>query len=69
MLEEEAQHFPRRVRPSRIGVGAGGTASRPGVAGTVNVPVLGDRPPARVGKDGAGIGMPVRAPVREAPSL
>ena len=43
MIEEEAQHFPRRVRPLRIGVGAGGTASRPGVAGTVDIPVLGDR--------------------------
>jgi sigma-B regulation protein RsbU (phosphoserine phosphatase) len=27
MLEEETQHFTRRVRPSRIGIGAGGTAS------------------------------------------
>lgn len=25
--EEKTQHFPRRVRPSRIGVGAGGTAA------------------------------------------
>ena len=60
MLKEEAQHFPCRVRSSRIGVGAGGTAARPGVAGTMNVPVFGDCPPARVGKDGAGIGMAVR---------
>src|SRR5579871_970083 len=37
MLEEEAQHLPRRVRPARIGVGAGWAASRPGVAGTVNI--------------------------------
>src|ERR1700688_2619828 len=59
MLEEETQHFPRRVRPSRIGVGAGGTAARPGVAGTMNVPVFGDRQPAPVGQDGAGIGMAV----------
>ena len=54
MLEEEAQHFPRRVRPSRIGVGAGRTAAQPRVAGTMNVPVFGDQP-APVGKDGAGI--------------
>jgi hypothetical protein len=60
--EEETQHFPCRVRPARIGVGAGGTASRPGVAGTVNVPVLGDGTPARIGKDGASIGMPVGHP-------
>src|SRR6202035_1940469 len=59
MLKEETQHFPRRVRPSRIGVGAGGTAARPRVAGTVNIPMFGDRPPAPVGKDGAGIGMAV----------
>src|SRR6202051_435229 len=62
MLEEETQHFPRRVRPSRIGVGANGTAARPRVAGTMNVPVFGDRPPAGVGKDGAGIGMAVGHP-------
>src|ERR1700688_4755470 len=59
MLEEETQHFPRRVRPSRVGVGAGGTAARPCVAGTMNVPVFGDHPPAPVGKDGASIGMAV----------
>src|SRR5450755_4546611 len=62
MLEKEAQHFPRRVRPSRIGVGAGGTASRPGVAGFVNVPMLGDYPSTGVTKDDVGIGMPVGHP-------
>ena len=62
MREEEAQHFPRRVRSSRIGVGAGGTASRPCVAGTVNAPMFGNCPPARVGKDGTGIGMPAGHP-------
>ena len=59
MREEEAQHFPRRVRASRVGVGAGGTASRPCVAAAMNVPVFGNHPPARVGKAGAGIGMAV----------
>src|SRR6478672_587923 len=62
MLEEETQHFPRPVRPSWIGVGAGGTAARPRVAAAMNVPVFGDRPPAAVGKDGAGIGMPAGQP-------
>ena len=62
MREEEAQHFPRRVRSSRIGVGAGGTASRPCVAGTVNAPMLGNCLPARVGKDGTGISMPAGHP-------
>src|SRR5258707_7485361 len=56
VLEEEAQHLPRGVRPSRIGVGASGPASRPGVSGTMDLPVLKDCPPA-VGMDCAGIGM------------
>ena len=59
MREEEAQHFPRRVRASRVGIGAGGTASRPCVAAAMNVPVFGNHPPARVGKAGAGTGMAV----------
>src|SRR5271156_1668056 len=59
MIEEETQHFSARVRPLRIGVRTGGTASRPGVAGTVNVPMLGDRPAARADNDRAGIGMAV----------
>src|ERR1700692_3719113 len=59
MPEEEAQHFPRRVRSLRIGVGAGGTASRPRVTGTMNVPVFGERPSASVSEDGAGIGVTV----------
>src|SRR6201992_3480992 len=59
MREEETQHLPCRVRPSWIGVRAGAAASRPGVAGTVNIPMLGDRPSPGVGKDHAGIGMPV----------
>ncbi len=62
MLEEEAQHLPRSVRPSRIGVGAGGAASRPGMSGTMDHPVLKDCPPARVGMDRAGIGMASRHP-------
>jgi hypothetical protein len=64
MLEEETQHFSRRVRPSRIGVGPGGTAARPRVARTVNIPVFGDRPPAGVGKDGAGYPNPAPAAAR-----
>src|SRR5271163_2278758 len=62
MLEEETQHFSARVRSLRIGVGTGGTASRPSVAGTVNVPMFGDRPAARVGNDCAGIGTPAGHP-------
>jgi hypothetical protein len=57
VLEEEAQHLPRGVRPSRVGVGASGAASRPGVSGAMDLPVLKDCPPARVGMDCAGICM------------
>ena len=57
LLEEEAQHLSRCVRPSRIGVGADGASSRPGVSGTMDLPVLKDCPPARVGMDCAGIGV------------
>ena len=62
VFEEEAKHFPRGVRPSRIGVGAGGTASRPSVSGAMDFPVLKHRPPARVGMDGAGKSMSSRRP-------
>src|SRR5882724_130539 len=62
MLEKETQHFPRRVRASWVRVGAGGAASRPGMAGTVNAPMLGDRLSPGVGKDGAGVGMSVGHP-------
>jgi hypothetical protein len=62
MLEEETQHFPRCVRSSRIGVGARRAASRPCVSGSVDVPVLKDSAPNRIGMDGAGIGMPSRYP-------
>src|SRR5258707_14621862 len=62
MLEEETQHFPGCVRSSRIGIGASRTASRPCVSSSVNVPVLQDSAPTRVGMDRAGIGMPSRYP-------
>src|SRR5262249_16888863 len=62
MLEEEAQHFPRGIRSSRIGVGARSAASRPCVSSSVDVPVLKDSAPARVDMDRAGIGMPSRYP-------
>jgi hypothetical protein len=58
MLEEESQHFPRGVRSSRISVGASRVASRPCVSSSMDVPVLKDSAPARVGMDRAGIGMP-----------
>jgi hypothetical protein len=62
MLKEETQHFPRCVRPPRIGVRADRTAARPCVASSVDVPVLKDCTPARVGMDRAGIAMPSSYP-------
>src|SRR6185437_1609342 len=62
MLEEEAQHFPRRIRPVRVGVGPGGTAARPCVSGAIDVPVFGDFPTSRVAPNGASIGMTVGYP-------
>src|SRR6478672_11294508 len=62
MLEEETQDFPGCVRSSRIGVGARRTASRPCVSGSVDIPVLKNSAPTRVGMDRAGIGMPSRYP-------
>jgi hypothetical protein len=61
VLEEEAEHLLRRVGPSRIGVGAGGTAAGPTMASSVNDPLLEDRPPACVVK-GAAVGMPAGYP-------
>jgi hypothetical protein len=57
VLEEEADHFPRGIRPARIGVGAGGTASRPGVPGPVDRPLLAPRLAGRIGVDGTAVGM------------
>ena len=62
MLEEETQHFPRCVRSSRISIGARRAASRPCMSSSVDVPVLKDSAPTRVGMDRAGIGMPSRYP-------
>src|SRR5882724_4420772 len=58
MLEEEAQHFPRCFRSSRIGVGARRAASRPCVSSSVDGPVLKESTPTRVGNDRPGIGVP-----------
>src|SRR5882757_555047 len=60
MREEETQHFPRRVRSLRIGIGARGAASRPCVSGAVDIPVLQDFASIHVAMDRAGIGMPAR---------
>ena len=62
MLEEESQHFPCGIWSSRISVGASRAASRPCVASSVDIPVLEDCTPARVGVGRAGIGMPSTCP-------
>src|SRR5229473_8646814 len=62
VVEKEAQHLTRGVGASRIGVGSRGAATRPRVAGSVDVPLLEDCPPARVDVDGAGVGMSSRYP-------
>src|SRR4051794_30843086 len=58
VLEEETQHFLGGVRSSRISVGSRLTASRPRVSSSVDVPVLKNCPPTRVGLNRAGIGVP-----------
>jgi hypothetical protein len=60
VIAKETEHFPSRVRPSRIGIGSGGTATRPSVAGSMDAPLLQHCPPVGIGMDCAGIGMPIR---------
>src|SRR5947207_11112771 len=62
MLEKEPEYFPGGIRPSRIGVRAGRAAARPCMSGSVDIPVLKDFPPTRVGMDRTGIGMSSRYP-------
>jgi hypothetical protein len=59
MPEEKTQHLPRGVRSLRISVGARGAASRPRVAGAVDILVLQDFAPARVGMSRACICSPL----------
>ena len=49
VFQEEAEHLARRIRPLRVGVGAGGAAPGPGMAGALDHPVLEHRPTGRVG--------------------
>src|ERR671918_2077286 len=62
VLEEEPEHLPRGIGPLRIGVGPGGAAARPGVAGAVDDPLLEDHLPARVSVKRAAVGMPAGYP-------
>ena len=60
VITKETEHFPSCVRPSRIGVGAGGIAARPSVASSVDTPLLEHCPPVGIRMDSAGIGMAIR---------
>jgi hypothetical protein len=40
VIAKETEHFPSSVRPSRIGIGSGGTATRPSVASSMDAPLL-----------------------------
>src|ERR1700730_1409103 len=48
VIEKEPEHLPRGVRSLRIRVRPGGTATRPGVARSMNEPLLEDYLSARV---------------------
>lgn len=60
MLEEEAQHFPRCIRSSRVSIRTDRAATRPCVSSSVYIPVLHDSASSHVAIDGAGIGMSSR---------
>ncbi len=53
MAEKEAQHLGTGVRPLGIGVGTVRTAARPGMAGTMNLPLFQDRLAVGIGIPGA----------------
>jgi len=40
VIAKETKHFPGCVRPSRVGIGSGGTATRPSVASSMDAPLL-----------------------------
>ena len=40
VIAKETEHFPSSVRPSRIGIGSSGTATRPSVASSMDTPLL-----------------------------
>ena len=60
VIAKEPQYFPGRIRPSRIGVGTGGTSTRPRMASSMDAPLLQDCLPVRIGMDRAGVRMATR---------
>ena len=55
MLEKKPEELSCGIRPLRIGVGAGETATRPGMTGSVNDPLLEDDLPTRIMIEGAAV--------------
>ena len=62
VIEKEPEHLLRGVRSLRICVGSGGAATRPGMARSVNDPLLEDYLPARVMMQDAAVGAATRYP-------
>jgi hypothetical protein len=60
VIEKKPKHLVRGVRSLRIRVGSGGTATRPGVARSVNDPLLEDCLPASVPVHDAAVGAATR---------
>ena len=62
MIEKEPEHLSRGVGSLGICVGSGGAATRPGMARSVNDPLLEYYPPARVMMQDAAVGAATRYP-------
>src|SRR5690242_12226911 len=58
MLKEEAEHLLRSIGPTWIGVRARSTPTRPRMAGSMDHPLFEHRLSARIGVQGAAVGMP-----------
>jgi hypothetical protein len=57
MAEEKANHFATCIGSSWIGVTTQGTAPRPSMAGSVDVPLFEDHLPPCIVVEGSGVGM------------
>src|SRR5947209_6260005 len=60
MVEEKSHHLAACIGSSWIGVATRRTAAGPGMAASVDVPLLEDRPSLRIVVDRAGVGEPSR---------
>src|SRR4051794_40838920 len=58
VVEEEAEHLARGVGPAGISVRSGRAPTRPGMAATMDKPLLKERLATGVGVQGTAIGMP-----------